>query len=672
MEESFPSESEGEIYKKLQEKRSFERHNLSMGREEKKNEPFTRAFFEFKKEFFDKKAADGANEEKQEEKKEAILEIKEKEKIIEEEIARLGATSRETQQIKSASEKRLKYFFSELRRVKNLIKKSKSKLDEFKKDAFSKEVSEVASYTYSKINEWEEFNAQMESYIKNELPGKNPESFMAHWLLKLGQYKKELPSGIIETDYVKEQKERAKDVLLKNKLIALLGETGTGKTELAGKIATELTGEYEFVNGHAFMTKEDLFSYVGIDVSETPPEEVPELIHEAKRKYFEKTAGEKELSEEEKKEKEKWIEDTVKGQAAQLEMKTKIFNAAVKKAAEEGKVLIIDEFNFIPSELLAGINAYTGPKARGVKKGFGIILTGNITVSEVKNRYLKREESDAPLINRLNSGFIVYNFLPQDANLSFYESILTKEEVKSGEEIPKRELFELALTLLTDKKKNLSGRQDTLEKAWDISCEFSLLQKIYSGEKTGRDIKLLTGETVSLKKYAVSNRTFRSVVESWKKEGFEYSLDWYLYDNVIRPASGSAPSEAVQMWTLFKERGGFFQDPVWDKIEVDMSTWQISGIEDIESERKEFKGKLKVNDPVHYFTAKEISEAMAGVEMPEFETKEYKKDAANEEMERKYEEALDKLEKMENFVHEWEHTIELFCEDERNIYPVRN
>jgi MoxR-like ATPase len=121
---------------------------------------------------------------------------------------------------------------------------------------------------------------EAERLLEEELPFRNPESFLAHALLKLREYKKQLPSGIVETEYPKIQKERIKEILTKNRLVALLGETGTGKTRLARKIAEEMTGDYEFVPGHRFINAEDLFYYRGLDVRKVEPSEVPEIIKE--------------------------------------------------------------------------------------------------------------------------------------------------------------------------------------------------------------------------------------------------------------------------------------------------------------------------------------------------------------------------------------------------------
>jgi len=78
--------------------------------------------------------------------------------------------------------------------------------------------------------------------------------------------------------------------------------------------------------------------------------------------------------------------------------------------------------------------------------------------------------------------------------------------------------------------------------------KFLFLQKLYAGGKLETSVKLPSGQDVVLKEYPISNRTFRSILENWKKDNFKYPIDWYLYENLIRPASIISPSEAGKIF----------------------------------------------------------------------------------------------------------------------------
>ncbi|MCD6500960.1 AAA family ATPase [bacterium] len=362
--------------------------------------------------------------------------------------------------------------------------------------------------------------------------------------------------------------------MLTNRLAALVGETGTGKTLLARKIAQELTGEYEFIVASYGYTKKDLLYYLGL-------------------------------------------------------------------AAKEGKIVIIDGLNYIlPAVLLESIDAFCeakpgqkipiGSKEVEVKPGFGVILTGNITRSGIQDRYVG-EKTVRALANRLNSGFIEYGLLPQ-SHISFEESILDEEEL-GKKKIPNRELFEVGLSLLADEKGNISGPKDLLKKTWDLSVLFSDLQKIYAGEKLETSVKLPGGEDMVLKEYAISNRTFRAVLEQWENDNFRYSSDWYIYNNLIRPASLVSSSEAGQIFAYLKGTGMFFQDKSWDALKPQSTTYRLEGIEEIERNQKDFLRSQELKEPTYYFTPQEVSEALMGVRMPSIEKVVREKNAREERKE---------------------------------------
>jgi MoxR-like ATPase len=600
-------------------------------------------------------------------------------KSLEEEISKM-ASPEEIETLKTASWKRLIRFMKDRRELLKIIEELREELKKTRKEYEIRRTDREKQQDIQYIDNCSRMIEEAERLLEEELPFRNPESFLAHALLILREYKKQLPSGIVETEYPKTQKERSKDILVKNRLVAFLGETGTGKTRLARKIAEEMTGDYEFVPGHKFITAEDLFYYRGLDVRKVEPSKVPEIIKEEIERFKQEHPD---LSEDEIKKYEQIITDVIKGQAASKELTTEIFLSAVLRAAQEGKIVIIDEFNYIPPALLGGLNALIeakpdeevsvfGQKIK-VKPGFGVIFTGNITRSEFQGRYLQREKIDPALVNRLNSGLIEYGSLPQANNVAFRESILTRSDIEQGKTVLKRELFQIGLAILADEKGNISGPPDLLEQVWKLASEFSLLQKLYAGEKLETPVKLPGGQDVVLKEYAISNRTFRSVLEGWMNDNFRYSLDWYIYDNLIRPASVISSSEAGQIFTILKERGMFFQDEIWEILKVNPVTYRIEGIEEIERDRKDFLRRLELKRQTYYFTPQEVAEAFLGVEMPELEEIEgVREELVKKEQMKRYQELKEGYEKIKGFIENWEETIELYCQDEKKILGDQN
>jgi len=662
-----------ELYWELQKLRSVERHEISDNNSKEETADLIEEIEEILnriREILNQ----GGEEESEEPRDDELSELK---RQIIGEIERLAARPEEIAKLKRESFGRLFDFMRKRKRAAQEIERLVAALDEFRKEYFEKPVNELLPSTLKTLSECEKTIEDIKHYLEEKLPLQNPESFYANSLLKLREYGRQLSSGIVETKYVQNQKERAKNTLLKNHLIALLGETGTGKTRIARKIAEELTGDYEFIAGHHFMGKEDLYSYAGIDARIVSPEDVPAMI----LKYQEILRSDPDFQNLPKDQQDlalSQIEEVVKGQAARPQLVTKIFQAGVLKAASEGKIVIIDEFNYIPANLLAGLNALVEAKPGEriniygqeieVKPGFGVIFTGNITKTEFSQRYLQREAIDPALINRLNSGLIEYGSLPQDTEKSFVESILEEEEIAKGATPPERELFEIGLALLADRYGNIAGPSDLLEKVWNLSREFSLLQKLYAGEEIAKTVKLVGGQTLALRTYHASMRTFRSIIESWKKEGYRHSLEWHIYDNLIRPASLIAPEEAGQMLILLRERAGFFADKNWQAISVDSTTFRIAGLEGIEGGREKFMRTQEQPAARYYrFSPEEVAEAMAGRRTPSLKTTEAVEFAVMREKANRYQRLEKKIKGLEKPVRQWQENLDRLAELRKSL-----
>lgn len=475
--------------------------------------------------------------------------------------------------------------------------------------------SKESTFVWRKISQFEQESRKTDDLIE-ALARENPIAFQAHWLLRLREYKRQFDeSDIIETPAIQRQTERLMDDTRRklegtNGAVALLGPTGSGKTVLARKLAAMFSpnGDYEFVSAHPKMTAEDLIERLGIVVANTPPEKVPELIALAQERFQVENPA---LPKEELKKQFDLIADIVSGREKQKVLESKKVLEAVGRAAAEGKIVVIDEFNYLPPDTLAALNDLLSAKPGAkVKKGFGVIFTGNIG-----KEYLKRQSLDPAFINRVLSGTVEYAFPPQELDRSLNESVKTNEELAVGEKPLDRDLYQIAVTQLLDKKGNLLAPERALEQVWELSRIFALAQQISSG-KDFRDLGLnipgLQGVTaMKFEQIFLSFRNLNQIVREWKLDGFTKPLEWYVFANVIRPATVIAPKEAAALYYLFANWGGMFAGDTWNNIQVDTTTWKIAGIEDV----REFKPQEL---SLKRFLPSEVVRAVSGMELPPF------------------------------------------------------
>jgi MoxR-like ATPase len=497
---------------------------------------------------------------------------------------------------------------------------------------------------WGKVHRLQEYISKAQEKLE-ESSRKSPEAFKAHWLYNLREYKKQYKeSGVIETPSIQKQTENLMHDIRKqmegtNRVATMLGPTGSGKTVMAEKVAATLSpeGNYEFVSAHSKMDPEDLLMRQGIAIETIQPEDVPDSIEKAKQKYYEEHPD---IGEDELRKAEEVIERVVQAQASEKAYQTKTILEDVGRAAQEGRVVVIDEFNYLPPQTLASLNKLldtpfgkvanvsVGDKEQEfqVKEGFGVIFTGN-----VGREYIDRQENwDPALVNRILAGTVKYDYPPQDINSSFEKSIVSNEELVEGKESPDRELFLSGIVQLVDNKGNLTAPEDTLEKVWNLSRTFSLVQQIADGEdyrnlsientEMFQDISNFQFETIFL-----SFRNFNQVVREWKLDNYTQDLDSYIFENIIRPAEVINKKEAAQLFYLFQRWGNFFQSEKYNEVKVDSTSWRIGGLNNISKEQ------IKQEASQKHFTPKEVAEALSGKQTPSYEDLEEEKKEVRQE-----------------------------------------
>lgn len=511
----------------------------------------------------------------------------------------------------------------------------------------------------------------------------SPETFIGISLIELRHLKRQMnKTGIAETQWVKEQEENINQELDRGNVVFLAGETGTGKTVIAQKIARERAErkhpekgdavQIETINGHKFMTREELWGYLGLaKPDKIESSTVPDLIRQAREKYRQEREGVDESPET------LFDEETIRrveeGQAVDGATITKYFWGPVLKAAEDGKICVIDEFNYIPPGLFASLNeimakmqraargervTVTSPDNREVeiKKGAGIVVTGNVTHTEMQ-RYLERVEFDPALLDRLKT--IFYSTPPQEIDANFQSSKESASAYAEGEAAKERDLYQIALAKLVDEKANLRAPEDALAKVWALCSAFKTFQKNFAGDPLRPEDQFTQGGSrieARLAKIHASIRKLERVVDEWKESGFEHELDQHVYDVLVKPARLYAPGEAAYFYQILRNKYGFFRSDGWD----DNPNYGSGGI--VRTFSPAVPGRPNKPEALKFYQPAEIAEAFQGVETPwgagnVREAADMGRMEAAMEMERMLEDAKEKVRILSERVDE-------FCEDE--------
>jgi hypothetical protein len=257
---------------------------------------------------------------------------------------------------------------------------------------------------------------------------------------------------------------------------------------------------------------------------------------------------------------------------------------AVYQAAKEGRVVIIDEANYIPPELLASLNDImtkrTGEQIHvqqdgvgpiTVQEGFGIIFTGNVNppTGPTAKRYIGRKEFDAAFIDRVP--LVQYGYLPQPT------------QGRPSDYLPAdKQLFTVAVTTALlpaasgiDTLEKVESRYGTLflpggdkgglDALWRFSQYASITQRAFSGEFNDGDAGAFQSggnSAAYIPKVQLSNRGLMRVIERWRDEGFKYELDYYIAGDIFGRAT-----DAKDRAYLYQQAqlSGFFRTAGWDQ-----------------------------------------------------------------------------------------------------------
>ncbi|MDO5481215.1 MAG: AAA family ATPase [Candidatus Saccharibacteria bacterium] len=248
----------------------------------------------------------------------------------------------------------------------------------------------------------------------------------------------------------------------------------------------------------------------------------------------------------------------LKNQAFGTEVET--IKQALYRGVEEGRPVIIDEVNAIPSAVLISMNDILqrrpgqtcfipGVGQTPIKPGFAIIMTGNLDSSDVT--YSGTNELNPAFLSRPD--IIEHGYLPMSITDRGYESQVNPE---------KNELFQVITSYLVDRQGNLQlpEMDESLNKLFSL-CQFAHeSQLVFEGkwrESSAAGVKTQSGATVEphLKDSVLSIRNILRVLREWDK-GSEKDLDKALWDGFF---AGITTADDQNFLLGLAKNHGFFQ-----------------------------------------------------------------------------------------------------------------
>jgi MoxR-like ATPase len=408
----------------------------------------------------------------------------------------------------------------------------------------------------------------------------SPDAHLAAHVADLRKLRRDYDRGrIVKVPYVADKIKEITECLAAGNVVFMSGETGIGKTEVAKLAATAFSGQEPLlVRGYAGMSADELYGHMALTTDKTKQigaikKDIADAI-----KVFRETAADVGPEQETA-----LVQDILSKSSATI---STYVLGAVYKAAQQGRIVIIDEANYIPPDLIASLNdiltkrpgerinvQQDGVPPVEVKNGFGIIFTGNVNPpnGSQNERYIGRKPFDLALKDRITP--VTYSYLPQTV------------EGTPGDFAPKdKQLFMVALTTVLlpapqhdgqtlEKVESrhgtclLPGGEKGLEKLWNLTKFAAVTQRAFAGEvKDGDPFGLMiNGTSVGNKpSVALSPRVLMRVIEAWRNEGFQTELDYYVAKALFDRDDVGAKDKA-HLYQIGKIAFGFFGSDGWDR-----------------------------------------------------------------------------------------------------------
>lgn len=324
-----------------------------------------------------------------------------------------------------------------------------------------------------------------------------------------------------------------------------------------------------FISGSYNLTYEDMFVEKTLSLEKASSSESNlELIDDVVDQYFTwlKT-HEKELKNIPEK-KQDIIKSKVWDSVSEIFIaRNTIYGTVVKKiereillAVRNGRPVIIDELNTIAMQNLIGLNdilqskfgskAYvTGIGPVEIKKGFGLIGTGNLSTDQVS--YEGTNELNPAFKSRFLT--LEYNYVNQN----------TIGSLKNQTNPEKNELFRIMLVRLADNNGNLHIPTPTrsLEEIFRLAQLSKVSQEVFMGKWVATSKENSTNETPELKESVLSLRNVLRILDNWNL-GEEKDLTLALWDGFI--SSITNPKDQAYILSQAVRFGFFKESEGWD------------------------------------------------------------------------------------------------------------
>lgn len=405
----------------------------------------------------------------------------------------------------------------------------------------------------------------------------DPIHFLAYGEVVFDKLKEAKHSNLVLTAYVRDAIERITAVLHRGDAVFLRGHLGTGKTELAYEAMEVFAFEialdealwplldqgkeedfrtlYEkaweevskkdlpspyFISGNKDIRASDLFVEKSLRLKGALE---GKTIPEAYRELEELKANLK------TKEEEETINQLYSMKYGNFGTEVVDIHKEVYKALTEGRPLIIDELNAIPMEHLISLNDLlqkkpgesvyiTGLGQVIIKRGFGLIATGNISTESIF--YEGTEDLNPAFSSRFIS--MEYDYLPQSIDDRF----------SAMEDPMKNELFQVLVSLLTNQegKLYLPGGLKSLEELFRL-CQLAKTTQLIFSNRWYDDGDM----DIELKEGVISLRHLVRILEEWAF-GEKIDLSMALYQAFI---SSNHNDDDVNLLLELAANYGFFK-----------------------------------------------------------------------------------------------------------------